>query len=272
MVNPFALKSIFLWHVSSVGWGDPAFIAGELTRAGFESVMLHVESLGLFRSRFPRAFVERLKGAGVVIIGSSAIYGAVPRQEGEAAARLVREYDLAGFVFDAESRFEQAPQADSAAVHVMLGYQALTDAPSAWCSWAHFFSSGGVMWHPVRVMASAMRYADIAMPMQYWNWGNNPSEMPPFVDSSLEQWRRYTDKPIVPAGRAYIGDGGRALPETVTAYDRYIRDAGCQGVTWWSMQHAINQVAQPGVWNALASTPGFRPKKIYKNFIPGVMG
>jgi hypothetical protein len=268
-ISAFCRKSIFLWHANAVANGNPAGIAALLTGAGFESVILHVEHLSLFSARFSRALIETLRAAGLVILGGAAVYGDAPQTEGQLAAQIVNAYHLDGFVFDAEAKFERVEHPDSAAAHVMLNYQSRCDQPSAWCSWAFYFSESGVPWHVVRVMQTAMRYADVGMPMVYWSWGDSPNQAVAYLDASLNQWRKYTDKPIIPAGRAYLGDGGTARPDAVTAFAARAIEAGCPGVTYWSLQHAINALALPGVWDALSRTPGYTAKQEeYKTFLP----
>lgn len=122
-------------------------------------------------------------------------------------------------------------------------------------------ASGKVTWHPKGVLwaATDARYgnADFGMPMMYWSWGDAAADAIAYGQESWRQWRAITAKPLIPVGRAYVGDGGTAKAAAMTAFEGWARDMGAEGVSWWSLQHALNTSALPGVWDALRAMPSY---------------
>ncbi len=256
-------KSIFIWQISAILGGDVERIASELKRAGFQSAILHAENLFIWRTGNRPALVKALKAVGIVVVGCAAVYGADPVSEGRQAAALCKEFGLVAFIFDAESTFDASANSDTGAVKLIKAFR--TDAPGVlvgWCWWPLYESGDGfVTYHPKKVLWAAMAEgygdADFGMPMAYWSWGDSAQSAIAYLKESWRQWRLITNKPLIPAGRAYIGDGGKALPEAIAAFGDVARLLGAEGVCWWSMQHALDSVHLPGVWEALAALPSF---------------
>ena len=249
----FREKSIFVWNDQVIGSAEK--ITQQLVNAGFEAAYLHFQNLSGWRSASRIALARALQEAGILVYGAAAVYGKDPKGEGRQAALIVEEFDLDGFVFDAESGWDAQATPDSNAVHMLSEYKSITAKPSAWCWWPFYKSpSSGGGWHPVKVLQAAMQYADVGMPMAYWWTGDSAAQAVDFLEKVWKQWREVTDKPIVPAGRAYTGDNGTARPEAVLAYEAKARALGAVGITWWSMEHAVKL---PEVWDALSQTPGF---------------
>lgn len=250
-------KSVFIWNVGAVYGGDVKRIAGSLAEAGFQSAMLHYQSLATWRSTQRVALIGELRAVGVEPIGSAAVYGGTPVLEGQQAAAICRDYNLAAFVFDAESAFDAADPSGQAARTVLNTFRQECDARAGWCWWARYKNPAtGSAWHPVAVLNAAMALADFGVPMMYWS-GSSTDAAVALAEQSFTQWREVTEKPLVPAGRAYIGDGGTGTPEAIRAFEAYFKpyflSGDVDGVTWWSMEHAIST----GLWEALAALPAF---------------
>lgn len=257
MPDGFVGKAIFVWNDSKIG--NPAVVAARLKGAGFECAYLHSVYLSTWRTSSRVALVTELKAVGIKVFASCGVYGDKPAQEGQQAAKIVNDYHLDGFIFDAESTFDGQPTPDSNAVHMITAYKAATSKPCAWCWWAfHKYTVSGKPLHPVKILQVAMQYADYGMPMIYWSWGDDPDNAIRYLNASISQWREVTQKPLIIAGRAYIGNEGTAKPEAISAFDARCRQLnGVASTTWWSMEHAVDNVNVPGVWAALAALPGW---------------
>lgn len=249
-------KSIYLWLMPT--GMQPAQAADQLKAAGFQSVILHATSSIAWRTRERMALVEELRRVGIIPIGSAAVYGDNPRGEGLQAAAICEEFKLPAFSFDAEARFDEKPQANSNAVHLLRAFREAAPAGTlaGWTWWARYQAPKGGTWHDREILRAAMAPgygdADWGTPMMYWE--TSLTSAVELFDQSLTQWRKITSKPIVPAGRAYNGDGGTATPEAVNAFYERVRAAGLPGVTWWAFSNAWNI---PSVWQALAAHPVF---------------
>lgn len=282
MLNAFERKSIFIWNVPEILSGNADSIAQWLKAHGFSSVMPKcadgpyvfypsrpafpnwVSSQFKFgRPNVDRAFVDTMHAHGIAVIGWGFNYGRNPDGEGRVAAQQCDALGLDGWAFDVEGEFENRSSAigDAGKVVGTFNKTIIRKVPTAYCGWAEFYSPTGSQWHNVALAKFWMGFADYGMPMYYWDsYGGDgkPINTPPStvereLKAVLAQWQRLTTKPIIPAGRAYTGDGGFATPETVLAFGELARRL-CKGVTYWVLDHAIKM---PAVADALAETPAF---------------
>jgi hypothetical protein len=247
-MNPFERKSIFVWN-------SPA-AAPILAANGFEAVLLHGQNIAAFRSLHTRAEVEAYHAAGLAVAGSIAVYGYDPAGDGRACANICKDYNLDGLAVDIEGTFERQTTPDSRAAKMLIAYREIVpDLPTAWCTWPRFWRPrDGQSWHPVSVMQTAMKYCDYGMPMVYSPDLDTVGGVLDLLAQSLAQWRKYTDKPLVIAGRAYDGEGYTAKADQVKALAEAARFAGCPGMTWWEFGRTIQL---PAIWQAVKDVPGF---------------
>lgn len=257
-------KGIFLWQTSSIKNGDPYAVADLLNSAKIIRVEIKVCE-GPYKYRPSIAYGlnvtpewlaklrERYKGS---VGGWGFNYGNDTEGEGEMAAIQVNELGLDYYVFDAESFFESKPDIIEKAEDMIQLYRSKSKAPVGWCTWALWRSSTGVQWHNIALAKKAVSLCDFAMPMVYWsNMGAQAASS--YLAKSLLQWKEITTtKPIIPAGRAYTGDGGTADAPGVVAFDQVTRSSKLLGESWWSLQHAI---ALPAVWEAVKALSPWSP-------------
>lgn len=250
-------KSIFIWNTGGIFSGNVARIAQEIKNAGFDSAMLHHQNLTYWRNPARVALIDALRHVGVEPIGSAAVYAEDPVTEGEQAARICEQYGLKYFVFDAEATYDRNDPTGSKTQVMLNTFKQNTSAKIGWCWWARYKDpSSGNPWHPVAVLRAAMPLADFGVPMAYWS-GDTVSSALYLARETLSQWRLVTIKPLVPAGRAYNGDGGTATKEAMDAFANFfyshIKSGNANGITWWSMEHVLNL----NMWNVLAEMPGY---------------
>lgn len=263
-MNPFFSKSIFLWKTPCVAGGDAVMIADLLQRAGFEAVIVKMADgpyayqpgYAGWSENLPPELAAALRSRGIAVLGYGFLYGATPRGEAAIAVTQTHKYRLDGYVFDVEGPFDSRSNAEANAYTVMANYlDGCPNTPTAFCSWALWRSpKTGAAWHPEAVCRAFMASCTVGMPMIYWG-GETPGDMSWWMTNSLAQWKKLTDKPLVPAGRAYIGDGGKPRPDAMLAFEAGVRAGGVAGVSWWSMQHALNLT---GIWTTLAGMDGFQ--------------
>lgn len=58
-------------------------------------------------------------------------------------------------------------------------------------------------------------------------------------------------KPYIPAGRAYVGDAGKATKENILAFTARADTLGIPGMSWWFLDHAVKY---PAIKEGLAAT------------------
>jgi hypothetical protein len=262
----FREKAIFLWCYWDISL-DPKVVADRLVEGGFEAVYVHTND-GYEEGSYARLengkyvtrlnctpeLVTELKSRGLKVYGWGAPYGRNVVAELAMMITQTQRYDLDGYVIDAEGTWDAHLNAVSDTRLIITEYKkACPGKPVAWCWWPLFESSTGVSWHPVAILREAMRYADVGMPMAYWE-GSTAAQAVAYLNRTMQLWRRETSKPIVPAGRSWTGDGGEATRAAVLAFEQRARELGAVGVTWWDLQHAVKL---PACWQALKETPKF---------------
>ena len=262
-------KSVFVWGIDYPYWTAEK-IAAELAAKGYESAILHDTSVWNWRSgelSAPRLrLIKLLKAAGIEIYGCAAVYGNDSVAEGRIAAELCEQYNLQGFIFDAEGAWDNKDTPNSNAVKLLRKFREGTQVLSGWCYWSFWASKTGTSYatrdggkvsrKDVIWAATAKNYGecDFVAPMMYWDPGTDAASAVEYLEKSWKQYRQITDKPIVPIGRAYNGNGGTATAEACTAFDKRARELGATGQAWWALQYAVKI---PGVYEAISAVSRF---------------
>jgi len=270
MNNPFFSKAIFSWNVPGVDGGDPNKFADRLKTAGFEAVYLKMANGNLvfkpsllayptWGENVRQALVDALRARGIKVIGWQFNYGVDIPGEAAVAIAQSKRFNVDGWVFDVEGRFESNTNAVQNAYTLTSAYRAaLPDMPLAFCSWAQWRSPNqelNTLWHNERMASAFMERCDVGMPMMYWE-GSTPSTAVWLLNESVRLWQNVTNKPLIPTGRAYTGDGGTISAAAITAFADAARAKGMKGLSWWVLDSAVKDSA---AWGALAAIPGLAP-------------
>lgn len=249
----FREKAIFVWNDNSIG--EPARIVAMLQTAKFEAVYLHYQNLLGWRTPSRIALAAALKTAGITVYASVAVYGQDPAGDGRAAAAIVNQYGLAGCVFDVEAGlYETATDAPWRVRTMLQNYKQASLQPAAFCGWPFYHAPGNParIYHNRDVLIEAMKIADVGMPMAYPEGTNTPAGAISYLEAVFSQWRVYTTKPLVIAGRAFNGGGGTSNPASIGPYTARALALGAVGVSFWDMEHAL---LISGMWDALTAIP-----------------
>ncbi len=262
--DPFLSKGIFLWQVPNILHGDPAGIATALQDACFQSVYIKAtDGKFLFPTtshpQLSLALVQALHDARIAVVGWGFMYGSDPLGEADAAIAACNQFGLDGFIWDVEGDYDSQPQAVAKAGSTVRRFKAgvAQHTPTAFCGWPHYWDPAtGGEWHPATVARAFMEECEYGMPMMYWQSFQDPTT---FCGTSLAEWQQITTKPIIPVGRAYDGDNGKAKAADMTAFEAAVRAKGCQGISWWFLENAYKK---PALWAALTAMQEFGPSTI----------
>jgi len=267
MTDPFFSKAIFSWNVPGVDGGEPNKFADRLKAAGFEAVYLKMANgtavfkpstftYPLWGENVKQELVDALRARGIKVIGWQFNYGDNIAGEAAVAIAQTKRFNLDGWIFDVESKFEANANAVANAYALTSAYRAACpDTPLAFCSWAQWKSPDGVTWHNGNMASAFMERCDVGMPMMYWG-GTAASGALWLLNESVRLWQNITNKPIIPTGRAYSGDGGYVDGAAITAFADAAKAKGLKGISWWSLDAAAKNAT---AWAALTATPGLAP-------------
>lgn len=263
-IDVFQKKAIYSHVLAATLDGKIETIARWLLANGFQAIWPKVaDGPYPFRWRPPftalpyaenltAGMVEIFHSYGLLVLGWGFLYGKDPKGEATLAVSQVKNLGLDGYILDAEGMFDGQPTAEANAYTITrIIKDAIPDTPLAYCGFPRIWSpKTGGEWHPAKVVRAFMSACDAASPMTYWD-GESPAWAAEFLQQSYEQYRRITDKPYVPAGRAYIGDAGKATKETIAAFQARADVLGIKGISWWFLDHAVKY---PAIRDGLATT------------------
>ena len=251
-------KSIFSWNIPAVGGGDPETFVKFLLENNFEGVCLKaangssIQTVSrwspwpLWGENIRMDMVEAIKGAGLKLYLWHFLYGRDPAGELSVALSQTSRFEPDGYIWDAESRFDEKVNAVGTARYLTRGFKKFfPQIEQALCWWALPLSPKGSEWHPIKVANAFQETVDLAMPMMYWQ-GKGAVAARTYLHRSLDIYAKFWNKPIVPVGRAYNGDGGYADAPGITAFAQEVMMlhegvAAIPGISWWVTDKAVKR-------------------------------
>ena len=187
-------------------------------------------------------FIEKARAAGLQVYGWQYIYGYNPKDEAEKAAKRMHQFDLAGFIIDAEEYYKNKPV--QAATYAGTLANILLDKSIALSTYRF------PELHREFPFAEFLTICDYNSPQVYWNPGKAGVEL----KECDKQYKKLCDLPLVPAGRAYVGNG---FPKpTPSEIDEFLDTAGylqCTGAFFWSADTLYHRlVPLPNIVEAIS--------------------
>ncbi len=184
--------------------------------------------------------------------GTAYRYGPSPEQEAAFAVQQVADLGLDGYIMDPEKEYKVLDPARRA----VLFTKGLTPmrVPVGLCSYRF------PRLHPEFPWAEFVAAADVHMPQVYWG----PGRAVPDLDQSATELLLKRKLPVVPVGRAYIGDGHPGpAPAEVGAFMQRAMDRGCPGVSFWALDFlklhkggpALAEAIRQFVWSPVTAPP-----------------
>lgn len=262
-------KTILSWNVPAIHNGNPEEFTRALVDAGFEGVCLKAADGIRVQTTSPsgpwpnwgenikQELVDALKAAGLKVYFWHFLYGFDSQGEASVAISQCSRFQPDGYAWDAEGRFESHEDADSKARTVTRALaQAFPDIKQTLLWWAFPKSpTTGAEWHPVKIAHAFLEVVETIAPMMYWQ-GMGASAATSYLSKSTNVWRTITQKPLIPVGRAYTGDGGTADASGISAFGSAVKNQAevlnYLGTSWWVMDKAF---PNPSWKAALVATP-----------------
>lgn len=253
---PLQGKGMYLWRIMNAEGGDPAAIAETAVQAGLTHVLVKIadgrgtyntykvaQGRKIFNSpdgvdQVP-AVVAALRNRGIRVWGWQYIYGHYPLVEARMAIQRIRQFNLEGFVVNAEIEFEQRGMEGPARTYMQELRSALPDTALGFSSFRYPLMHRALPWE------TFLNYCDINMPQVYWVGGNNPGAQ---LERSLREFQSMgITKPFFPTGAAYGEHGWRATPAQVTAFLQAVKNMGLAGCNFWEWSFARQRDSE--LWN-----------------------
>ncbi|MEX2144420.1 MAG: hypothetical protein WD740_07480 [Anaerolineales bacterium] len=234
-------KGTFLWQIKRVRGGDP----GEITRLAGNARLSHVlikVADGKYSynitdgvDKVP-ATVAALRTRGIQPWGWQYVYGSDPVAEAKKAIERVKQFNLSGFVVNAERQFK-AKGMDKVAKEYMKelrkGLPKLTIGLSS-------YRYPTV--HKDFPFKAFLDYCDFNMPQVYWLGASNPADQ---LGRSVSEFRALMPgQPIVATGSVFSYGSWAPTPQQLKQFLIKARQLKLPGANFWEMATALEQ----GAW------------------------
>src|SRR3972149_406668 len=262
-------KGMYLWVISRVEAGNPNAIAEVARQAGLSHVLIKVaDGSGPYNidkktnlDTVP-AVVAALRQQGIQPWGWQYIYGRNADTEARIAIQRVQQFNLDGFVVNAEKEFKEKGMESVARRYMQQLRAGLPNTPIALSSFRY------PSMHRPLPFETFLEYCDLNMPQVYWVKAYNPGQQ--LVKSlreyqSLKIWR-----PYLPTGAAYGEHGWRATPDQVSQFLQAVKDNDPPGANFWERDYPRQN--KSALWNPVKNfpwptTPQEKPVEITIRFL-----
>lgn len=267
-----AEKSVFVWNVPAIAGGDPKSFVKVLTDLGVDTVIVKAANYTWEQTCSYAAFpgwglnikpelVSEIKAAGINFDVWHFVGGYDPVGEANIAKKVCGKFAPRHYIWNSESAFEAKTSRVANASYITRTLRsAYPDIKQSVCTWAFPLSPvTGSTWHPTDVIKAYMDQVDYATVMMYWG-GESSASAVKYYEDSYTVWRKLTNKPILPVGRAYNGDGGKANAPAMTAFANHvssnIKADNLTGVSWYSLDELVKN---PTWFDAVRESGNFPP-------------
>lgn len=236
-------KGIFIWKAKNSADGSVEEIVQACLMLGLRWAALKIgDAASIEYASFAdmRQAVTAFKAAGISVWGWHYVYGGVwigkdgvvhvggpsPVQEADFAKRWVQALGLDGYIIDAEREWKISQQAKRATKFI----NALTGIGCPVALSSYRFPS----LHREFPWEKFLAGCDLHMPQVYWGPGRAVIDL----DRSIQELSARRMLPVVPTGRAYIGNGypepGPGKDELDAFLNRAV-ERGCPGASFWAL-------------------------------------
>jgi len=225
-------KGMYLWIISRVEGGNPNAIADLARRAGLSHVLIKVADGSRAYNvdkdtNFDHvpALVSALRIRGVQPWGWQYIYGRDALTEARIAVQRVNQFNLSGFVVNAEVEFKEKGKDVIAGRYMEELRKGLPNTPIAFSSFRY------PVYHQPLPFETFLEYCDFNMPQVYWVKNYNPAEQ--LLRSMREYQGLRVWRPILPTGCAYPEGSWAPTPQQIIEFMRAAKEFGLPGANFW---------------------------------------
>jgi hypothetical protein len=225
------MNAIFIWKGKHCAGGNLEATIRECKRIGIDTVWLKVlDGVDFSYASYPGQMYDAtlaFKDAGLAVWGWQYIYGDVPGSEALKAIDVVRALELDGFIIDAEKEFKSNDQERRAKAYMTV----IRDigVPVGLSSYRYPSLHRELPWD------TFLEGCDYHAPQVYWG----PNGVVANLERSVRELKALADLPVIPVGRAYIGDGndGKGLVHELEDFFHWVGDNPVEGISFWSLDH-----------------------------------
>lgn len=250
-------KGMFIWKVPRCEGGNPTAIASTAKAAGMTHVLLKIANgntvyHGTWNdpTDYTTPVVEALRAKGIQVWGWHYVYGDDPIGEANVAIRRIKQYNLDGYVIDAEEEYKKDGRRAAAKRYMTQLRSAMPSLEIALSSYR--FPN----YHPQLPWKEFLEGCTLNMPQVYWLKAHNPGEQ---LTRCVREFQAMTpSRPIVPTGAAFREWGWKPSAQEVLEFFKTARSLNMTGINFWEWYDARAGI-MPHVWDVIRDYPWSRP-------------
>lgn len=244
-------KGFYTWKLSRCEGGDAAAIAATAKMANLTYVLIKVaDGTSVYNGLWgnPHDWVtptiQELRSQGIQIWGWQYVYGTNPSSEANIAIQRIQQFQLDGFVVDAEKEFKHPGKGEIARKYMSQLRAAVPNIPIALSSYRYPSLHAQFPWEIF------LEKCDINMPQVYWVGAHNPGEQ---LQRCVSEFQSITpNRPIIPTGLASVERSFKPTPAETHEFMRTAQSLNLTGVNFWMWDDARSDKL-PGIWDTIAT-------------------
>lgn len=245
-------KGFFIWKIADCEHGNPEAIATAAKNAGMTHVLIKIAD-GAYaynldpQTKFDRVgpVVEALRHKGMQVWGWHYVYGYDPAGEARIAVRRVQQFQLDGYVIDAEEEYKEPGRASAAQRFCKELRKGIPNVPVALSSYRF------PTYHPQFPWRAFLEFCDYNMPQVYWEKAHNPAAQMARV---MKEFHALSPtRPVIPTGPAYKWNGWRPTEADLTEFLGTAATYQIPAMNFFSWDECRRDL--PNLWNLIAQYP-----------------
>lgn len=258
-------KGFFIWQIPFCEDGDVEKIADLAQEAQLSHVLIKIADTK-YRYQIYEGedkappLVNALRKRDIAVWGWQYVKGDDPTGEADQAIRRVKQFNLDGFVIDAEVEYKKEGKNKAAARYMKRLRDSLPNTPIALSSYRYPSIHGQLPWREF------LEGCDYNMPQVYWMLADNPGEQLRRCVSDFREIEPF--RPVIPTGAAYRERGWEPMPEQVLEFLETAKELNLSAVNFYSWDSSRKYL--PQVWNVIRDydwSPGRTTSDISVRFI-----
>ncbi len=241
-------KGFFIWKIHDCEGSSPKGIAEAAQAAGLTHVLIKVAD-----GNYPfnidlktkvdlvPPVVEALRALGIAVWGWQYIYGYDPSGEARIAIRRIQQFNLDGFVIDAEGEFKEPGRAAAAKRYILDLHKSCPNLPLALSSYRF------PTYHPQLPWREFLDLCDYNMPQVYWEKAHNPADQ---LARCVREFQALTPgRPVIPTGPTYKNNGWRPTDEDFKSFFETVQNLKLEAANFFSWDECKRDL--PNLWEAV---------------------
>ena len=261
-------KGFFTWKIPNCEKGDPIAIAVTAKRAGLSHVLVKIADGPIAyngtwgaNEDLVTPVVEAVRAQGIQIWGWHYVYGENPVGEANIAIRRIQQFNVDGYVIDAEKEYKKEGKREAAKRFMGTLRSAVPNTPIALSSYRY------PSLHPQLPWKEFLEKCDFNMPQVYWMKAHNPGDQ--LIRCMREFQALVPFRPVIPTGAACREGGWQPTLDEISEFLQTVKSLNLSAVNFWEWSDARSDIL-PGAWELIRDFPWStepQPKDITDQYI-----